>query len=158
VASAETKAVAEAEVRIGASPEVVFEFLVDPDKMIQWMGRSAVLEPRPGGRFHVDINGRDVASGEYVVLEPPSRLVFTWGWEGEGATIEPGGSTIEMLLEPDGDGTHLRLIHSDLPGSDAAQKHGLGWEHYLARLSTLAAGGDPGADPWTNPEAAPSAD
>jgi uncharacterized protein YndB with AHSA1/START domain len=144
--------VVEVEVRIAASPETVFDFLVDPDRLIQWMGRSAELEPRPGGAFRCDINGRDVASGEYVEVEPPSRAVFTWGWEGEGATIDPGGSTVEVLLAPDGDGTHLRLIHRDLPTEESAQKHGHGWDHYLARLSAAASGEDPGPDPWSNPE------
>ncbi len=152
MASAKTEAMAEVEVRIQASPETVFEFLIDPDKLIQWMGRSAQLDPRPGGRFHCDINGRDIASGEYRELQPPSRLVFTWGWEGEGATIEPGQSTIEVLLDPDGEGTQLRLIHRDLPNAESAQNHGLGWEHYLDRLATLAGGQDPGADPWEQPE------
>jgi uncharacterized protein YndB with AHSA1/START domain len=84
--------VVEVEVRIAASPETVFDFLVDPDRLIQWMGRSAELEPRPGGAFRCDINGRDVASGEYVEVEPPSRAVFTWGWEGEGRRSIPVGA------------------------------------------------------------------
>ena len=105
----------EVEVRIGASPETVFDFFTDPDKMIQWMGRSAELDPRPGGALRCDINGDNVASGEYVELDPPRRVVFTWGWEGEDSVTTPGSSTIEVLLEPDGDGTHLRLIHRDLP-------------------------------------------
>ena len=120
--SAETKAVVEVEVRIAASPETVFDFFVDPDKMIQWMGRSVRLDPRPGGEFHCDMNGVNIAGGEYLELEPPSRAVFTWGWEGEDASVEPGGSTVEVLLAPDGDGTHLRLIHRDLPTEESARE------------------------------------
>jgi uncharacterized protein YndB with AHSA1/START domain len=155
VASAETQAVVEVEVRIAASPEIVFEFLVDPDKLIQWMGRSARLDPRPGGEFHCDMNGANIAGGEYLEVEPPSRAVFTWGWEGEGPSIEPGGSTVEVLLEPDGEGTHLRLIHRDLPDEETAGKHRHGWGHYLQRLALTAAGEDPGPDPWGTPEGAP---
>ena len=43
-----------------------------------------------------------------------------------------------MLLEPDGDGTHLRLIHSDLPSAESAEKHGHGWRHYPERLAVAA--------------------
>ncbi len=144
----ETMETVEVEVRIAAAPETVFDFLVDPDRFIQWMGRSVELDPRPGGRLHCDVNGRSVASGEYVVVEAPRRVVFTWGWEPGGPIPAPGMSTVEVLLEPDGDGTRLRLIHSDLPGAESAEKHRHGWEHYTARLTTVASGGDPGADPW----------
>ncbi len=141
------------EVRIAASPETVFDFFTDPDKMIQWMGRSAELEPRPGGTLRCDINGRDVARGSYVELDPPARIVFTWGWEGEEPTVAPGGSTVEVVLSPDGDGTQLRLAHRDLPSAESAERHGHGWSHYVERLGVLAAGGDPGVDPWADPEA-----
>ncbi|HET9162883.1 MAG TPA: SRPBCC domain-containing protein [Solirubrobacterales bacterium] len=71
MASAHTGAAVEVETRIAASPETVFDFFTDPDKMIQWMGRSAELDPRPGGAFRCDINGRDVAGDEYVEVDPP---------------------------------------------------------------------------------------
>lgn len=145
---AETGAVVEVEVRIAAAPETVFDFLVDPDKLVQWMGRSARLDPRPGGVFHCDMNGANVAGGEYLEVDPPRRAVFTWGWEGEGASVEPGCSTVEVLLEPDGEGTHLRLIHRGLPSEESVDKHGQGWEHYMGRLAKAAAGEDPGPDPW----------
>ena len=154
MASAETGAAVEVETRIAASPETVFEFFTDPGKMIQWMGRSADLDPRPGGGFRCDINGRDVARGEYVELDPPRRVVFTWGWEAEHSLTAPGSSTVEVLLEADGDGTRLRLVHRDLPSAEVAEKHRQGWQHYAERLATAAAGGDPGGDPWATPEGA----
>jgi uncharacterized protein YndB with AHSA1/START domain len=148
VASAETVDAVELEARIAASPETVFDFFTDPDRMIQWMGRSAELDPRPGGVFRCDVNGDSVAAGEYVTLEPPHRVVFSWGWEGGGNVTEPGSSRVEVLLAADGDGTHLRLIHHDLPTAEAAEKHGHGWRHYVDRLASVAAGEDPGPDPW----------
>lgn len=148
MASTETGAVVEVEVLIAAAPETVFDFFVDPDKMIQWMGRSAELDPRPGGRLHCDINGRNVAAGEYLALERPGRVVFTWGWEGQDATTKPGSSTVEVLLEPAGEGTRVRLIHSDLPTVEQRESHGRGWTHYTGRLALAATGVDPGEDPW----------
>lgn len=136
----------EVEVRIAASPETVFGFFTEPDRMIQWMGRSAQLDPRPGGSFRCDINGDAIASGEYVAVEPPGRVVFSWGWEGEDSVTKPGTSTVEVLLAADGDGTRVRLIHSDLPSAESADKHGHGWRHYLDRLAVAGAGGDAGPD------------
>ena len=77
------------EVHIDAEPETVFAFFTDPDKMIQWKGRRAELDPRPGGVYRVDVTGEHVARGEYVELDPPHRVVFTWGWEG-GDAVPPG--------------------------------------------------------------------
>jgi uncharacterized protein YndB with AHSA1/START domain len=135
------------EIRIEARPETVFEFFVDPDKMVRWKGRTARLEPTPGGTYRVEINNRAVASGEYVELDPPRRVVFTWGWEG-GSPVPPGASTVEVELTPDGDGTLLRLTHRDLPDEEVEQ-HADGWDHFLPRLATAAPGGDPGPDPMS---------
>jgi uncharacterized protein YndB with AHSA1/START domain len=142
------------EIRIAASPETVFDFFTDPGKMIQWMGRSVELDPRPGGSFRCDINDDAIASGSYLELDRPRRVVFTWGWEGEDSVTKPGSSTIEVLFEPTGDGTDLRLIHHGLPSVESAEKHRHGWEHYAERLATAAAGGGPGVDPWATPEGA----
>ena len=151
MASAETADVVEVAVLIAANPETVFDFFTDPDRMIQWMGRSAELDPRPGGGFRCDINGDSVANGNYVELEPPRRVLFTWGWEGADSVTKPGSSTVEVLLEPEAEGTRVRLIHRDLPSAESAAKHGHGWRHYLDRLAIAAPGGDPGPDEFAEP-------
>ena len=148
MANAKTVEAVEVEVRIAANPETVFDFFVEPDRMIQWMGRSARLDARAGGEFYVDINGDAIASGEYVALEPPDRVVFTWGWNSEDSVTSAGSTTVEVLLEAVGEETNVRLIHSDLPSEESATKHGHGWRHYLARLSEAAAGRDAGPDEY----------
>ena len=137
--------VVEREVRIAASPEVVFSFFTDPLKMVRWKGMDAALDPRPGGIYRVNVTGRDIAVGEYVEITPYSRVVFTWGWE--NSPIAPGSTTVEVDLRPDGAGTLLRLRHRGLAGA-AAGEHAAGWDHFLPRLAEVAAGGDPGPDPW----------
>jgi hypothetical protein len=67
--------------------------------------------------------------------------------------VAPGGSTVEVLLSADGEGTQLRLIHSDLPSAESAERHSHGWRHYVERLTVVATGGDPGADPWHDADA-----
>jgi len=142
--------VIEREVRIDAAPEVVFEFFVDPEKYVKWKGRMAWLDPRPGGEYRVAINDTAVAKGEFVELDPPRRVVFTWGWEGTEA-VPPGSSTVEVTLEPDGDATILRLVHRGLPSAEEIQQHSHGWDMYLGRLVVAGPGGDPGPDPNANP-------
>lgn len=151
--NAETAAIVEREVRIAASPETVYDFFVDPDRMIQWMGRQAELDPRPGGTFRVDLNGRHISRGEYVELDPPHRVVFTFGWEGDTSVVMPGTSKVEVSLTAEGDGTLLRFVHRDLP-EESRDSHGHGWDHYFERLVIVASGGDPREDPWRTPEGA----
>jgi uncharacterized protein YndB with AHSA1/START domain len=88
-----------------------------------------------------------VARGEFREIDPPRRVVFTWGWEGHPA-VPPGSSTVEIDLAPDGEGTLLRLTHRRLPDEEIEQ-HAHGWDHFLPRLATAAPGGDPGPDPMS---------
>jgi uncharacterized protein YndB with AHSA1/START domain len=142
----------ERELTIAASPETVWQFFVDPEKATRWMGMKATLEPTPGGLYYCEVVPGYTARGEFVELDPPRRLVFTWGWEpgadGASSPVSPGSSTVEVELEPEGEGTRLRFTHRDLPSAESAQSHAHGWDHYLPRLETAAAGRDPGRDPW----------
>ena len=147
----ETTDAIERVVRIAARQETIFSFFVDPEKILRWKGVSAELDPRPGGIYRVDVTRGDVARGEYVEVTPYTRVVFTWGWEGENSPLLPGSSTVEVTLIPDGDGTIVRLRHSGLPSVEQRASHAQGWEHFLSRLQVAAAGGDPGPDPLLKP-------
>ena len=136
---------------IAAPPEAVFPFLTEPEKLVQWIGLVAELEPRPGGLFRVDMNRRTIVRGQYLEVQPPGRVVFTWGHE-DGTLLPAGSSTVEIMLTPEGGGTRVRLRHSGLPESEQ-QAHRFGWTHYLARLKTREEGGDPGPDPYAAPDA-----
>jgi uncharacterized protein YndB with AHSA1/START domain len=136
------------ELLIDASPETVWEFLVDPEKIARWKGVTATFDPTPGGRHRTEVLPTHVSVGEVLEIDPPRRLVLTWGWENDNFSVPAGSTTIEYELTPEGDGTRLHFTHRDLPGKEAAESHGLGWDHYHERLAVAAAGGDPGPDPW----------
>lgn len=131
--------------RIAAAPDAVFPYLTDPKLLVRWMGDWADLVPEPGGTYAVDIGGVPVR-GRFVEVDPPRRVVFTWGVAGRD-DLPAGGSTVEITLRPDGAATVVELVHRDLPPEERP-RHAGGWDHYLPRLATAAGGGDPGPDPW----------
>lgn len=133
------------EIHIKASPEVIFGYLTDPAKYVEWGGTEAVLDPRPGGTYRVLMGGTHQSDGEFLEVVPNERVLFSFGWDEPGHPI-PGGSTqVEIRLEPDERGTTVRLTHSGLP-EDAVSDHTGGWDHYLGRLEVAATGGIPGPD------------
>ena len=136
----------EREIRIAAQPETIFAFFVDPAKIMQWLGKAVTADARPGGLCRIDINGY-VTRGEYLEIVPPSRVVFTWGWENEGSTPRPGESTVEISLIPEGPNTLVRLRHLGL-SAEERKPHGEGWDHFLPRLVVAAEGRAPEPDPW----------
>ena len=137
------------EIYIEAPPHIIFEFLTDPVKMLRWMGIRADLQPRPGGIYFLDPNGRDVIRGSYVEVVPHSKVVFTWGYEESGHSVPAGSTIVEITMAQEGKGTRLRLIHRELP-PEAREKHGFGWNHYLSRLKKISEGNDPGIDPFAD--------
>ncbi|WP_373230893.1 SRPBCC family protein [Cohnella sp.] len=135
------------EIFIECRPETLFSFFTDPDKLVRWMGRHVLLEPSIGGKYRIDVNGSDIAMGEYKEIVPNEKIVMTWGWE-KSKLVPPGSSTIEFKLTPKDNGTLLMLTHYDLTESEVSS-HQQGWTHYMARLQSLAQGQDPGVDPWS---------
>ena len=131
---------------IAAPPEKVWPYLTDPARYALWMGTEVTLSPAPGGLYRVHMREGIEALGEFVELDPPHRLVFTWGWQ-DHPVVPPGSTTVEVTLEATDEGTLVRLTHRGLPDTESVAHHRQGWESYLHRLVIAATGGDPGPDP-----------
>ena len=133
--------VVEQTIRISARPETVWKYWTDPQRMCDWWGVAAELDPRVGGVCRVDMGGGPVMSGEYVELVPHERLVFSFGWEPTGGVtvIAPGGSRVEVTLIEDAGDTIMTLRHSGLPDA-AAEHHASGWSHFLPILAAAVEG------------------
>jgi uncharacterized protein YndB with AHSA1/START domain len=119
-------------VHIAARPELVWSFWTDPARIVEWWGRPTEIEVHPGGAIRVELDNGNTAVGTFTELEPPRRLVFTFGWEefAPGEPLAPGTTSVEVTMSPDGDGTLLVLRHFDMPVTHAAD-HERGWAHYL---------------------------
>jgi uncharacterized protein YndB with AHSA1/START domain len=141
----------ETSVRIEATPEEIFPYLVDPELMSRWMGSEVDLDPTAGGIYRVKISEGSIARGEFNDVQPNRSVTFTFGWEGEESTPQAGETMVRITLEPLGEGTEVRLRHIGLTQAQAGP-HTEGWEHYLARLAKAAVGEDPGEDPHEKSE------
>lgn len=118
-------------VRIEASPETVWNFWTDPARLCEWWGVEADAVAEAGGLFRVVMDGGPVMRGEFLELDPPRRLLFSFGWEANepGTALAPGSTQVEVRLEPEADATMLTLRHH-LPSAQAAD-HAKGWAHFI---------------------------
>ena len=134
---------------IAASPSTVFAFFTDSERWAAWQGVGGTVDARAGGQLRVIMPDAAAASGQFIEVVPPRRIVFTWGWEGNEIPVLPRSSTVIIELEPANNGTLLRLTHSGLP-AEIGELHRKGWERYLDRLARRATGDDPGPDRYVD--------
>jgi len=138
--------VIEQRVRIAAPPEAVWRFWTDPQKLCEWWGSAAEVEPHQGGIFRVEMSpDGPVMRGEYLELEPHNRLVFSFGWENNaaGEPMAPGSTRVEVTLTAVGDETDVHLVHRGLP-TEQIEPHSEGWQLFVGERLVAAAVG-PGA-------------
>jgi len=130
---------------IDAAPGDVYELLTDARLLIEWLAPVADADPQKGGTITwTHLNG-DTVAGTFVELIPGRRIVFTYGWDRDDVGIPPGSTTVAIDLRPRDGGTDLHLVHRGLT-SEMAEAHNGGWTNYLARLTAVAEGRDPGPD------------
>ncbi|HEX4862470.1 MAG TPA: SRPBCC domain-containing protein [Acidimicrobiales bacterium] len=115
----------------------VFAAWTDPELMAQWLTPTGSAEVeadvRVGGQFRVtmiDGDFRLVHTGEYLAVEPPRRLSFTWRSPYTG----PDASQVEVILTARGSATLLVLVHDRLPDETRSSHEG-GWKTILERLT-----------------------
>src|SRR5437016_13558100 len=103
--------------------------------MQKWLAELVVADATPGGVFRISGPPGVSIEGTYQEVLPNKKVVFTWGGV-EG--LRPGQSTVEFLLEPDDDGTLVRLRHYGLP-QPTVESHRRGWVHSAPVNLTTAA-------------------
>jgi uncharacterized protein YndB with AHSA1/START domain len=131
--------------RIAARPSIVFEAMTTAEGVAAWFGPDdlpvvgAEMDARVGGAYRVRFRTRDgrehEASGEFLELVPPRRIVMSWSWT-LGGELEEGGriSRVEIELRSVGDGTELTFTHADLSSAASRSSHAQGWGGALDKL------------------------
>ena len=135
--------VVKAEIEIAAAPDRVFHSLTDPGELAAWWGSDEMyrtsdwkVDLRPGGKWSAVArtpDGTDMTiDGEYLEVDAPRRLVFTWrpSWDDYAVT------TVRYDLEPLVTGTRVRVTHTGFGDRDmAAAGTGEGWKRVLEWLA-----------------------
>jgi uncharacterized protein YndB with AHSA1/START domain len=123
-----------------ASREQVFAAWTDPESMRDWMCPGEIvrvevqLDPRVGGSYRIVMHDRVRAyehTGEYLVVEPPARLVFTW----VAASTDNRPTLVTVELSPHEGGCELVLTHERLPEGEVLDRYRGGWGQITNRLA-----------------------
>jgi uncharacterized protein YndB with AHSA1/START domain len=125
---------------LSASPAEVFAAWIDPESLAIWMSPSgepteADLDPRVGGSYHIvmRMQGKEYDHrGEYRVIEPPSKLVFTW----RSPATDFKDTLVTIEIKPREKGCELVLTHEAFTRDEAVEGHTKGWTAIMERLDT----------------------
>jgi uncharacterized protein YndB with AHSA1/START domain len=142
--------------RVEAPREDVFLAWTDPERFQQWFGGPGAvtlpveMDVRVGGRYRIPMRSKlgigwtTYVVGEFLEIDPPNRLVFTFGWEKPPPLgIGTGESRVTVEFADAEGSTEIRLLH-ELPDKARLRAfHRSGWKHSLDNLARLLAAGDP---------------
>ena len=128
---------------IKAPRDRVFKAWTQPDQLKLWTAPGDMTAPavdvnlRVGGRYRIEMQAPDgsrkTAFGEYIEVTPPSRLVYSWDWEGMPSV----NSIVTVEFAENGNNTEVTLRHDGLPTEDLKKRHAEGWHGCLEKLVTL---------------------
>lgn len=132
----------EREIRIEATPEVVYQVVSSPEHLREWWPDEVDLEAVPGATGTVGFRQADGTKYESVTVieaDPPRRFSIRWTHQGSTATAENSVLATFDLVPQDG-GTLLRFAETgfdEANRSDAQyQDHTNGWDYFLPRLAS----------------------
>ena len=135
-----------------AQPAQVFKAWTDPEILARWWGPKShtipevSLDLREGGAWTTLMRSADGdeyrVSGVYREIVPPSRLVFTWAWETDGAR---GHETVVTLeFEEAFGGTLMRFHQGMFETDDMTVAHNQGWTSVFEKFDEFIAAGSLG--------------
>jgi uncharacterized protein YndB with AHSA1/START domain len=130
-----------------ASVEQVFEAWTSEEVLRRWLRGmpgwetpTAEVDLRVGGRIRIVMrdpaDGTEVgASGEYTVVEPPRRLVFTWVWDHDPDRPQ----LVELEFSEQAGGTLVQMTNSAIPTDGRLRDQERGWHVCYDNLERVLA-------------------
>ncbi|MBO8164960.1 MAG: SRPBCC domain-containing protein [Brevibacillus sp.] len=142
------------EVRIAASPELVWRAWTSPDRLTAWFAPAAHVEARVGGAFELffDPDNRDKMSTRgcvFTELTPNERLSFTWRGPDPFAELmnrEGELTHVTVTLQEENGSTRLLLVHDGwgegAEWAEARSWHQSAWDQVLGSLKSALESGE----------------
>jgi uncharacterized protein YndB with AHSA1/START domain len=131
---------------IRASPERLFDAWTRPDELKKWWGPQSVtciaaaVDLTVGGGYRIanQLPNGDVVwiTGEFEVIEPPKRLVYSWRL---GTGTGPS-ERVSVTFEPRGANTEVTVTHERIPSIPVRDVHEQGWFGCLDGLAVFLGG------------------
>jgi len=119
-------------ITICARRETVFAYFTDSNRFAKWWGEGSHIDPRPGGAVFIRYPNGITAKGEVIEIEPPRRIVFTYIYGGDAASL------VTITLDETKEGTVVHLHHAF--SSAKIRDHFVqGWRYQLALFSKAVA-------------------
>lgn len=84
-----------------ATPDELFDAFTVPHLVTNWLAQHADIDARPGGWWTFTWPPHDAASGRYITVERPSRLVWTWTADVRNIALAPEGGESDPLVTRD---------------------------------------------------------
>jgi uncharacterized protein YndB with AHSA1/START domain len=104
-----------------------------------WTTSEASVDLRVGGAVRVVMHDPDKGEdhgggGHYTEVDPPSRLAFTWTWDGTDRE-----TLIEIDFEETGGATTVNFTHSNIRDEASRIDHEGGWARCFDNLERALA-------------------
>lgn len=126
-----------------APPEEVFAAWGDAESLQAWMcpaeditRATAEVDFRVGGAFQIVMHGKEGdyrQTGEYLEIDAPRRLVFTW--VSDFVPPDEAKTKVTVTFEAVADDqTKIVLVHEELPATGTYDGHENGWAAILRKL------------------------
>jgi uncharacterized protein YndB with AHSA1/START domain len=141
--AAEEKPVLQLNRVIPASRERVFAAWTTPEAIKVWFGpdncrvSDVQVDLRVDGEYCFSLSTDDLGEikvrGRYLEVTPPTKLIYTWRWEGN-SELTVGTSLVTVEFTSAGTFTEIHLTHEQLPSIESRDDHGHGWSGTLDKL------------------------
>lgn len=130
---------------LDAPPEEIFRMLTEETELVKWWGPHGFTIPAAevniteGGRYRFRMAPSDGEpfhlSGEFLEIDPPWRLVYTFRWE--EPTPDDRETVVDLALGSTGEATRLVLSQGPFLTEERLALHRNGWTESFEKLQAV---------------------
>ena len=129
---------------VEAPPHRVFDAMTDPEQVTQWWGPKGftcpevTLDVRVGGSYRIAMQPPEGElfhlAGEYLDVQPPSRLAYTFRWEPPDP--DDRETVARLALRACNGATEVALTQGPFATDARRELHEAGWTDTFTRLAS----------------------